>query len=322
MWRPWRQWQQGNMSKFCLVASRFWAFSKSPSVFSKRVICPGEVTPSHKWNCQSHGWQAFSVWENTSCLQGKSWCLAGQQRQVAKGSTSLEMLWSVNTPKTHMMGHISLSIKALRLTVGYTTEMGELQHKYSKSAYANSNKGPDKDFQIARRAFQRHKIDAIRQANKLSRRSGHDLQRPTEKMHLLNSDRKTRMRAPRGYSIQKLLWDMGDDSSCTQFSLRLKRHLWSRLSSPQDRDPARTPIEVHCQITMTLLKLATILLWISMRISWCRCAQGPLVNTHCLISDFRALNNQTIPNMYPMGNVQDNPTLCWSKGQALREVGL
>lgn len=150
MWRPWRQWQQGNMSKFCLwvvdrppslrehlcwswhvmliachfrVASRFWAFSKSPSVFSKRVICPGEVTPSHKWNCQSHGWQAFSVWENTSCLQGKSWCLAGQQRQVAKGSTSLEMLWSVNTPKTHMMGHISLSIKALRLTVGYTTEM-------------------------------------------------------------------------------------------------------------------------------------------------------------------------------------------------------
>lgn len=92
---------------------------------------------------------------------------------------------------------------------------GELQHKYSKSAYANSNKGPDKDFQIARRAFQRHKIDAIRQANKLSRRSGHDLQRPTEKMHLLNSDRKTRMRAPRGYSIQKLLWDMGGDSSCT-----------------------------------------------------------------------------------------------------------
>lgn len=50
---------------------------------------------------------------------------------------------------------------------------GELQHKHSKSAYANSNKGHDKDFQIAKRAFQRHKMDAIRRANKLR---GHDLQ--------------------------------------------------------------------------------------------------------------------------------------------------
>lgn len=89
---------------------------------------------------------------------------------------------------------------------------GELQHKHSKSAYANSNKGHDKDFQIAKRAFQRHKMDAIRRANKLR---GHDLQRPTEKMHILNSDRKRRVRAPRGYHIRKLLQDMGDDSSCT-----------------------------------------------------------------------------------------------------------
>ncbi|OWZ25829.1 hypothetical protein C370_07304 [Cryptococcus neoformans A1-35-8] len=135
-----------------------------------------------------------------------------QKRQVAKGSTSLEKLWSITTPKTHMMGHTSLSIKAFGPTVGYTTEMGELQHKHSKSAYANSNKGHDKDFQIAKRAFQRHKMDAIRRANKLR---GHDLQRPTEKMHILNSDRKRRVRAPRGYHIRKLLQDMGDDSSCT-----------------------------------------------------------------------------------------------------------
>lgn len=46
-----------------------------------------------------------------------------QQRQVAKGSTSLEKLWSINTPKTHMMGHTSLSIKSFGPTVGYTTEM-------------------------------------------------------------------------------------------------------------------------------------------------------------------------------------------------------
>lgn len=58
---------------------------------------------------------------------------------------------------------------------------GELQHEDSKSAYANSNKGPNKDFQIVRRAFQRHKMDGIRRANNL-RKSGPDLRRPTEKM--------------------------------------------------------------------------------------------------------------------------------------------
>lgn len=35
-----------------------------------------------------------------------------QQRQVAKGSTSLEKFWSINTPKTHMKGHTSLSIES------------------------------------------------------------------------------------------------------------------------------------------------------------------------------------------------------------------
>lgn len=91
---------------------------------------------------------------------------------------------------------------------------GELQHKDSKSAYANSNKGPNKDFQIARRAFQRHRMDGIRRANKL-RRSGHDLRRPIEKMTTLHSNQKARVRAPQGYSIRKLLQDMGHDLSCT-----------------------------------------------------------------------------------------------------------
>ncbi|XAO23176.1 hypothetical protein I312_101954 [Cryptococcus bacillisporus CA1280] len=40
-----------------------------------------------------------------------------------------------------------------------------------------------------------------------------------------------------GCSIRKVLRDMGYDLSCTQFSLRSKKHLWSRLSNPQDRDP-------------------------------------------------------------------------------------
>lgn len=35
-----------------------------------------------------------------------------QQRQVAKGSASLEKFWSINTPKTHMKGHASLSIES------------------------------------------------------------------------------------------------------------------------------------------------------------------------------------------------------------------
>lgn len=46
-----------------------------------------------------------------------------QQRQVAKGSTSLEKFWSINIPKTHMTGHASLSIESFGPTVGYTTEM-------------------------------------------------------------------------------------------------------------------------------------------------------------------------------------------------------
>lgn len=35
-----------------------------------------------------------------------------------------------------------------------------------------------------------------------------------------------------------------------QFSLQLKRHLWSRLTGTQDRDPPRMPLEVHRQITI------------------------------------------------------------------------
>nr|KIR86505.1 hypothetical protein I308_03453 [Cryptococcus tetragattii IND107] len=129
-----------------------------------------------------------------------------QQQQITKGMTSLEKLWSINTPKTHMMGHTSLCIQSFGLTVGYTMEMSELQHKDSKGAYANSNKGPNKDFQIARRAFQRHRKDGICWANKLRRsgklrRSRHDLQRPIEKMTTLHSNQKT--------------WDMGHDLSCT-----------------------------------------------------------------------------------------------------------
>lgn len=86
-----------------------------------------------------------------------------------------------------MTGHATLSIESFGSTVGYTRKWsvflscikmmlvfnilmllkGELQHNDSKSAYANSNKGPNKDFQIVRRAFQRHMMDGIRRAERL-----------------------------------------------------------------------------------------------------------------------------------------------------------
>lgn len=194
------------------------------------MVCVGEVTSAHRWNCQSHGRRAFGVWEDTSGFQGKSWYLA-----EATGRKRIDIPWKAleyHHSQNPYDGSYIIVNQSFRtdcwlyyrngLYSRYVSRwyilliswwwQGELQHKHSKSAYANSNKGHDKDFQIAKRAFQRHKMDAIRRANKLR---GHDLQRPTEKMHILNSDRKRRVRAPRGYHIRKLLQDMGDDSSCT-----------------------------------------------------------------------------------------------------------
>lgn len=51
--------------------------------------------------------------------KGDTW----QAQQVANGSTSLDKPWSIQTPKTHTMGHTLSSVQVFRPTVGYTTEM-------------------------------------------------------------------------------------------------------------------------------------------------------------------------------------------------------
>ncbi|OWZ59469.1 hypothetical protein C356_00984 [Cryptococcus neoformans c45] len=172
--------------------------------------------------------------------KGDTW----QAQQVAKGSTSLDKPWSIQTPKTHTMGHTLSSVQVFGPTVGYTTEMGEQQHKNSKSSYANTNKGQSKDLQIAKRVTQKRHMDRFCTGNQL-RRSKQNLRRPTVKAQSLSSDRKIRVRAVRGCLISDLVQSMRDDQSCNKFTLRLKRHLWSRLSISRDQEEPRSSFEIQ-----------------------------------------------------------------------------